>query len=177
MLADLGWNMTCTDIDAATLNVCRSKLPQATCILTRPQDTRLPCTSASVALLLCIEVAPVIQTSWFASEAARCLADEGILVGVFWNRASLRGAAVALKERLQRRNTPFYKQTYRAFRRSLLDNGFALLHEEGFCWGPFGRASNSPLIPGFIALETGLRLDRLPVVSPWIAFIARKTSR
>ena len=52
--------------------------------------------------------------------------------------------------------------------------GFEVLHEEGYCWSPFARTSNSPLVPVFVQAERMLGLHRWIALSPWIAFVARK---
>lgn len=52
--------------------------------------------------------------------------------------------------------------------------GFEMLREEGICWMPFGRMSDSKFIPGTVYLEKALGLRRLPSISPWIVFAARK---
>jgi SAM-dependent methyltransferase len=176
MLFDLGWNMTCVDVNPVSLEICRSKIPQAECLLANPEDKTLACASGSLSLLLCIEVAPVIQSNWFVSEAARVLKENGILVGVFWNKASIRGYSVAMKNRLLKKPEPFYQYSYGPFKKNLVQNGFKILKEEGFCWAPLGRESNSPLVPAFTLAERFLHLHRLPLVSPWIAFIAKKQS-
>jgi hypothetical protein len=69
-----------------------------------------------------------------------------------------------------------YAFSYGALRRSFCRAGFEIAYEEGLCWGPFGRASNSPLIPAFAKLERVLGLRRLTTLSPWVTFIARKVT-
>src|SRR5207245_7711329 len=99
MLADLGWQMTCIDVNRQCLDECQRKAPHAKCILANPADRAIPCDSGAVALLLCIEVAPVIQSDWFLSEAHRLLGNNGVLVGVLLNRASWRGLLTRMKYR------------------------------------------------------------------------------
>src|ERR1041384_2315947 len=36
MLADMGWQMTCIDVDRSTLDVCQQKIPAAKCRLADP---------------------------------------------------------------------------------------------------------------------------------------------
>ena len=91
LLTGLGWRMTCTDINEKALAICKKRIPSANCILVRPDGTTLPCESESVRLLLCIEVPPVVQADWFVREACRVLQNDGLIVGVFLNRLSLRG--------------------------------------------------------------------------------------
>jgi len=59
LLAELGWNMICTDIDPNALEVCQRRIPSAKCILVDPNDSKIPYETRSVKLLLCIEVLPV----------------------------------------------------------------------------------------------------------------------
>lgn len=175
MLADLGWTMICTDINDKMVARCQERIPAAECILVRPDDNELPCASEVLDLLLCIEVPPVITADWFPSEASRVLKPDGLLVGVFWNFLSLRGLFVHARDR-SRGEIDYYKLSYPFWRRKLSDRGYSILYEEGYCWFPFGRASNSAFVPYFVAMERWLRLRKLPVVSPWIMFIAQKSS-
>ena len=175
MLAGQGWRMTCIDVDPAMLAECQRKVPGATCLLSSPQAKTIPCAPAAMDLLLCVEVAPVIGSDWFLPEAGRVLRDHGILTGVCWNRTSLRGWGSRLKgRRAPPDDTVFYDRAFSRWKKDLRRAGFELVHEEGFCWGPFGRVSNSPLIPWFTKLERLLQLHRLTVFSPWVFFIARK---
>src|SRR5215470_3961495 len=91
LLSDLGWNMTCTDINLNMLSICQKRIPMAKCILVDKEDTTLPCESGKLKLLLCIEVIEVISSNWFIKESLRVLQDGGKIVGVFNNRLSLRG--------------------------------------------------------------------------------------
>src|SRR5882762_389759 len=43
LLSERGWKMICTDINPSSLDRCRMRVPQATCILADPDDTTLPC--------------------------------------------------------------------------------------------------------------------------------------
>ena len=176
MLADVGWKMTCVDVDREALAVCQRRLPDAICIQVDKQDKRIPCDSKSASLLLCVEVAAVIQSEWFLPEAHRVLEDGGILVGTFWNRLSWRGVQARIRFQLNRRpNADFYSRSYSTWRRALTRIGFQIAYQEGFCWSPIGRSSNSALVPVLGQFERRFGLHRLPVISPWVAFIAKKT--
>jgi len=176
-LAQRGWRVTCTDVNVDVLALCRQRVPEATCVLVSPDATTLPCRTASVQLLLCLEVFPVMDSEWFASEANRVLEDGGLLVGIALNRSSIRAALVRLKVRVQGGTNHFYRHAYAKRRFAVRDAGFDILLERGYCWFPFSRASNSPFIPFFARLERWLLLDRLPLLSPWVVFVARKESR
>jgi SAM-dependent methyltransferase len=70
LLSDLGWKMTCIDVDAKALAICQRRLPAADCILVDSQARKLPCNTGSLGLVLCIEVPHVMPDSdWFISEA------------------------------------------------------------------------------------------------------------
>lgn len=173
LLADLGWIMTCADVDEKALRVCKEKVPESTCVLTSQDSETLPVETTSLQLLLCVEVRQVIQSEWFGAEAARVLQKDGLVVGVFWNSRSIR----ALFHRADARRTgsvDYYSYSYSAWRKRFKSLGFQFVKEEGFCWLPFKRASNSKLVPFFTGLERALRLRKLPGLSPWVMFVARK---
>jgi hypothetical protein len=114
-----------------------------------------------------------MDSSWFAPEAARALQEDGLLVGVTLNRTSLRGLFVRAKGFLTG-SSPFYNRSYSEWHRRMSAAGFDIQFERGYCWFPFSRASNSAFIPLFVKLEKWLRLHRVPSLSPWVAFVARK---
>jgi SAM-dependent methyltransferase len=174
MLAGLGWTMTCTDVQADMLDLCQERLPAAKCILVEADDTRLPCESDSLHLLLCIEVPPVMNAEWFVSEASRVLRMDGLIVGVFWNLLSWRGLAVHTTDRVAHRGD-YYKQSYPSWRRKLVRSGYNILYEEGYCWFPFRRASNSRLVRYCVCMEKWMGLRRLTALSPWVVFIAQRS--
>jgi len=176
MLSNMGWALTCTDIDAESLAVCQRRVPTANCIQVSPSATTLPCAARSASLLLCVEVFPVMDSAWFAKEANRVLAEDGVLVGVTLNRTSVRGMFVRVKQYLTG-SSQFYNSSYSQWRRRMESAGFTITFQRGYCWFPFTRSSNSTLAPFFIGIERWLGLDRLPALSPWVVFIARKTSR
>ena len=174
LLASLGWTMTCTDVDPSVLAVCQQRVPGATCVLVSRQDTTLPCHSAAINLMLCVEVFPVIDSGWFPQEASRVLADDGVLVGVVQNRRSLRGMFVRVKQALVGQSQRFYNLSYSQWRRRMHAAGFEIAIERGYCWFPLSRESNSVLAPLFVQLERLLGLGRITSFSPWVVFIARK---
>jgi SAM-dependent methyltransferase len=175
MLADQGWQMTCIDVDRATLDVCQNKIPAAKCRLADPRDKTISEPTGKFSLLLCIEVAPVIHSDWFLAEAARVLKPGGIMAAVAWNRRSLRG--FISRTNTSKPDSPFYSESYAQWRGRAVACGFQFQLERGFCWGPFSRRSNSPLVPLFVQMEKALRLDRFPFSSPWVMTIATHQPR
>lgn len=173
LLARAGWSMVCTDIDLSTLSICKRRLPDALTILVRDTMSGIPCRSQSVGMAVCLEVGPVVQSSWFLPEVSRILVKGGLLVGVFYNRCSLRGLFVHAQD-LRRGSFDYYRLAYVPWRTKLRQHGFSLVHEEGCCWFPFSRTSDSRLVPAFTGLERFLGLRRLAALSPWVVFVARK---
>ncbi len=176
LLADVGWQMTCVDVDLKVLSLCQSRLPTARCVLVDPSQSTIPIDTGSTQLVLCIEVPHVLPDSgWFIDEAYRVLRPGGMIVGTFFNLLSYRGLAGHLVQLTGRHD--YYRLFYAAWRRTLQRRGFVFLHEEGLCWFPFRRKSDSALIPTFTAAEHYLGLRRLVVFSPWVVFVAQTGTR
>jgi SAM-dependent methyltransferase len=174
LLRDEGWSVSATDVDASSLATCSTRLPDVACILMNAADTRLPMPDASQSLVVCIEVAPVVNSTWLFPEATRVVRVGGLLALVMWNRRSLRGAVVAAESRLRGRPNEFYRHSYAERRRRLSSAGFAVVEDRGLCWFPFRRTSDSRLVPVATTLERLLGLDRLTGVSPWVLLLARR---
>jgi len=107
--------MTCTDVSQESLNICKQKIPDASCIKVEPADTVLPVNKEEFDLLLCIEVAPVIQEDWFIEEAYRVMTKDSTAVLMCWNRLSLRGLFVLLKDSFGikgKHDEAYYKRSY-----------------------------------------------------------------
>ena len=176
LLAERGWEIICTDINASSLERCRERIPGATCIRANPHDTTLPCATESIGLLLCIEVFQVIPNAWFISEASRTLKPNGLIVGVFNNKLSWRGYIHHVLS-VARNQFDYYDTSYYQWRRKLREAGFQVMREEGLCWFPLSRTSDSPLVSLCTSVESRIGLRHLPIVSPWIVFTAQKDSQ
>jgi 2-polyprenyl-3-methyl-5-hydroxy-6-metoxy-1,4-benzoquinol methylase len=176
LLAGLGWNLTCIDADAHALAICKNNIPRAQCVLVDRTSNAIPAETNSAKLVLCIEVAPVLEANWFLPELNRVSKDGALFIGVHVNRRSWRGLMVRLRYFLtgSKDASVYYRTAYSNWRRGLESVGFEMIHEEGFCWGPFKRDSDSGLVPLWIRLERMLGLHRIPSISPWIVFVARK---
>jgi SAM-dependent methyltransferase len=168
-----GWQMVCTDVRADMVELCQHRMPTARCVLVKPNATTIPADTGTIDMVLCIEVPPVTSADWFAKEASRVLRPGGLLVGATENRSSYRAVVHGLL-RWRRSDVGFYGTSYPGLRNRLRREGFALIHEEGCCWLPFGRSSDSAFIPALARLEERIGLRRLAAVGPWVAFIAQK---
>ncbi len=173
ILADLGWDMICTDIVPEVLEVCQKRIPNAKCVLVDRDSITFPCETESARLLLAIEVHELVEQDWFIDEACRVLESGGLFVGVFQNTRSWRALIRNLK-----RDPPgsitHYTASYAPWRRKLSKRGIRMIREVGLCWMPFGRKSDSRLIPPAVTVERMLGLRKLPSLSPWVVFVAQK---
>ncbi|GAA4864492.1 class I SAM-dependent methyltransferase [Actinomycetospora straminea] len=175
LLRDLGWSVTCTDVDEDAVALCAARLPDVRCLKVSPDREELPIGDRAVGLVICIEVIAVVSTAWFAPEVARVLAPGGSCVTVVWNCRSVRGWAANLLERYRHgRPHPYYTDDYASWRQRLVDHDFDIVSERGMAWFPFRRSSDSPAIPWATKLEDVLRLPRLVSWSPWVLVVARR---
>ena len=173
MLREQGWQAVCGDVDQLALAKCATRNPGCHCVTLTMGDNRFPLEDASVDVVLCIEVPGVLESAWFRQEVARVLKPGGVLMGVFHNRCSARGLFRAAADRL-RGQYCYYQLGFRPWTSLLRQAGLEIIQAEGLCWFPFGRLSNSMLIPPSISFERAMGLRTLPALSPWVVFIAQK---
>lgn len=172
-LLDRGWSVTSVDVDPDAIRRCSERNPEAEVLQIDEGSDRLPAPDGSTSLVVCIEVRAVVHSDWFLPEVRRVLVPGGRLVAVTWNRVSLRGVfAGAVSQRRDGVPHPHYQVTYREWRRRLELAGLEVVAEQGLCWFPFGRASDSRLVPLGAAVERHLGLARLPSLSPWVLVTA-----
>jgi SAM-dependent methyltransferase len=176
ILADHGWEMTCVDVSAEALGACQAKMPSARCICVEPTSTVIPCETRSQRLLMCMEAPDVVEPPWFAPEAGRVLQDSGHLIGFYMNPQSWRGVLWRMRRETNGiGGRHYWGPSYQDWKRNLVAQGFEMLHEESYSWAPFGRTSDSRLIPFATSIERITGLSHLVRFAPWILFIARKT--
>lgn len=173
ILHDDGWRLVCTDVSPDAIAHVKALFPDARCELTNPDATKLPCDTASIQLVTCMEVFQVSGQDWFADEVLRVLEPGGTLVSVFNNRSSLRGLFGRIKHRLNLRDYDPYHRSWDDWQAALSLRGLRIVHAEGLCWFPFSRLSNSPLTPAVARIERTLGLTRLVRWSPWIVYVAK----
>jgi SAM-dependent methyltransferase len=177
VFADRGWQIIATDVDLKSLEACKARIPQAQCVVADSSGDRLPAKDQSIDVALCIEVAPVIHSSWAANEFARVLKPGARLAGVCWNRASWRGFFYHHAPSLRSTGShPLigFPIRYIDFRKQMIGCGFSFERELGYAWGPFRRTSNSRLVTLSGAFERLSGLQHLISVAPMVSFVCRK---
>lgn len=174
MLTDAGWAMTCTDICERKLAACRRRVPEANCLLADANQPRFPVPDDCCDLLVAIEV-PISDESWFAEEVARVLRPNGIVVATFNNRASYRGWLSNLLSGV-RYGESFYRSSYAESAARLETCGFRIVEQTGYCWMPFGRASNSRPVSPLTQCERRFGLRERTKFAPWIAVVAERVA-
>lgn len=182
VVRDRGWDVVCTDVDTNSLARCAERIPSARCVQVSSTDETLPVVTGEVDLLLVYEVNEVVESDWFPREAARALRPGGMLVCSYWNAFSLRGSLYRTLARMSSRSVDGIRRfqgyyqgpKYGAFRNTLCANGLEPVREEGLCWFPFTRDSDSVAIPTAVAIEGAMRLRRLPTLSPWVLTVATR---
>ena len=174
LLREQGWRAICGDVDEVALAKCADRNPGCRCVKLTMGDNRFPVEDAAADLVLCIEVPGVLESAWFREETARVLKPGGMVVGIFHNRSSARGLLRAVLDK-QGGQYCFYQMGFSPWSSRMRAVGLDIVHAEGLCWFPFGRMSNSPLIPASIFFERVFGLRSLPALSPWVAFIAVKS--
>jgi SAM-dependent methyltransferase len=174
---DRGWQIIATDVDMKSLEACQRRIPQARCVVADSSGDQLPAKDESIDAALCIEVAPVIHSTWAAKEFARVLKPGAPLAGVCWNRGSWRGFLYHRAPSLRSTGShPLigFPIRYIDFRKQMTACGFSFERELGYAWGPFRRTSNARLVTVSGAFERWSGLQHWISLAPMVAFVCRK---
>ena len=174
-LLDHGFSVTSTEIGADKIAGCQANNPEANCVLVSPDDNRLPVDDNSMDMAVSIEV-QVNDFDWFVPELRRVLRDGGIAVFTLNNRSSYRGCLANFKSWLKK-DEVFYPRSYRNMCNQLAECGLEIIAANGFGWFPFGRFSNSSLVPLATKIENLMQLRRLVRWSPWVVYACRLKSQ
>ncbi len=104
------------------------------------------------------------------AESHRTLKVDAPLVLSFGNKSSL-------KSKLRELRGKSYMHSYHDVMLRLSKAGFAVVKKKGYSWVPFGRMSESRLVPFLAFIERIFGLRRIPSLSPWVLVHAVKSEK
>ena len=175
ILSSRGLDVTTTDVCPDAVTQCQKAIPNANCILVSPEEQSLPVESNSIDIAISIEV-ELCESEWFIPELNRVLKDSGVAVFTLNNLDSYRAQITNFKSKVKG-DELYYNRSFLQVKEQLLEEGFEIVKSSGFAWFPFGRFSNSPLIPLLTPLENVFKLEKLPRWSPWVAIVCQRSVR
>ena len=154
------------DIDSYGLNRLHLKTKQVTVI--QADARKIPLKDETFDIIFTIETLDYIpELNEALAEIHRTLKPDASLILSFGNKSSL-------KSKLRELRGKSYMHSYRSVMHSLLKTGFTVKRKMGYSWLPFGRTSQSRLVPLLAFGERIFALRRIPSLSPWIMVHAVK---
>ncbi len=164
-------NATVVGMDIDSYGLKRLKLKNKNVDVIKADVRKIPMKEGVFDAILMIEVLDYIHNLNEAlTECNRTLKINASLIFSFGNKSSI-------KSRFRELFGKSYRHSYKIVMRSLSKTGFAVVRKMGYCWLPFGRTSESQLIPFFAVLEKLFALRRIPSLSPWVITHSVKSYR
>jgi 2-polyprenyl-3-methyl-5-hydroxy-6-metoxy-1,4-benzoquinol methylase len=159
-------NVTGIDIDSRSLRRLKAKNKDVTVI--QADARKMPLRTGYFDAVLMIEVLDYItELTQTFEECSRIIKPGASVILSFGNQSSLKAKIKAIKGKS-------YLHSYSNALKSLKKTGFTIKSKLGYNWLPFGRTSQSRIIPFFAGTEKLLRLRKIPSLSPWVIIHAIK---
>jgi len=175
LLANSASRVLCTEIDTSLTKKLARLGDNISPLLVSKASNCLPLADASIDYVICLEVPSLAEQDWFYAECHRVLKPQGAIVLSVTNRHSWKGTFASFwLKRYMWGDSRYYQHTLHDIRLCLKKHGFTVRRAVGLNWIPFLRASDSPLIGVFVALEKIMQLRRLVPWSPWVLLEGRK---
>ena len=169
-LLSLTTNISVIGIDIDSYSLRRLKQKNKEVVVIQADARKTPFRNSSFDAVFMIEVLDYIpQLEEPLGESFRILKKDAPFVLSFGNQSSLKAKLRGLRGKS-------YMHSYGNVMKCLLKTGFQTSRKLGYSWLPFGRMSESKLVPFFAGAEKLLRLGRMPRFSPWIILCATKKS-
>ncbi len=167
-LSEKSSNATLLDLD---LHSCKRLKFRNSNIDAIQSDARLiPVKEDAADIVVMIELLDVVKEGDLViNEIGRILKPNGQIILSFGNKSSIKGKLKSWRKKP-------YLHSYKEIVACLKKNGFKIEKQKGFNWLPFGRTSNSKLLPLMARIERVLGLRRVTRYSPWILIYAVKSS-
>ncbi len=155
------------DIDSYSLRRLKQKNKEVPVIQADARKT--PFRNSSFDAVFMIEVLDYIpQLEEALSESLRILKTDASVVLSFGNQSSIKAKFRGLRGKS-------YLHSYPNVAQCLTKMGFKLNAQLGYSWLPFGRTSQSRLVPISAWAEKTFRLRRILRLSPWVILQAKKS--
>jgi ubiquinone/menaquinone biosynthesis C-methylase UbiE len=168
MAAKSSITVTAIDIDAYSLR--RLKLKNKNVAVIQADARKIPFKNESFDGVIMVEVLDYIpQLDEAMGECYRILKSGAPLVLSFGNQSSLKAKLRGLRGKS-------YQHSYMKVTRCLVQTGFEVTGRLGYSWLPFGRTSQSKLVPVLAGAERVFGLRRIPRLSPWVILSALKSN-
>lgn len=139
-------------------------------MVVRGDMNNLPFKECSFDCIICIQAVDYTDVKNLLKDYNKILRKGGFLL---FNIANKHSYKKYIHRALSSYRT-FYRYSFEEIRSYLEEEGFKIEKCVGYNWIPFKRNSNSVLIGVFEFLETVLRLNHLPAISPAVFFVAKK---
>ena len=153
---------TVISIDLDSYGLKRLNLKNKTVNAIQADARKIPLKDGTCDAIFMIEVLDYITDLDEAlMECYRTLKSNAPLILSFGNKSSF-------KSQLRELRGKSYKHSYGRVMQSLSKTGFVVVRRMGYNWLPFGRTSESRLIPFLAGLEKLFALRRIPRLSPWV---------
>ena len=161
---------TVIGIDLDSYGLKRLKLKNKHVNVIQADARKIPLKDETFDVIFMIEVLDYIpELNEALGECHRTLKANAPLVLSFGNKSSL-------KSKLREQRGKSYRHSYGRVMQCLFKTGFETKHKMGYSWLPFGRTSESRLVPFSARIEKLFALRRVPSFSPWVIVHAVKSS-
>lgn len=165
------------DLDRGALRETRQYYP--TLVVSQANAEQIPLASNSLKTIIAVQLfGSVSDRPKFLAECYRVLQDDGDLFISWSNKRSIKGLLFRGWQWYRGIPRPdqlnFYATTHSQNMQMLTDAGFRVVDKIGYSWTMLPRGHNSRLVDIMVAIESGLRLNRLISISPNVMLAAKK---
>lgn len=163
-------NATVVSVDVDYYALKRLKLKDKQINIIQADARKLPLRDGLFDVVFMIEVLdyiPELQEAFL--ECKRTLKANASSILSFGNKSSFKAKLKSIKGKSYRHNYPEVMQC-------LSETGFTINKKTGYSWLPFGRTSQSKLVPILAGVERFLGLRRIVRFSPWVIMHVTKPS-
>lgn len=166
-----GKKATVIGIDIDSYGLKRLKLKTKNVAVIQADARKMPLKDDIFDAIIMIEVLDYISDLNEAfAECYRTLKSNATLILSFGNKRSL-------KSQLRKLRGKSYRHSYNTVIKSLSKTGFSVVKKMGYSWLPFGRTSESRLVPFLAIIEKIFALRSIPSLSPWVIIHSFKSNK